>query len=262
MNEDGIGDNPYVIDAANQDNFPLMGTYYDFHITHKGEIYNVTVISNSTISELLFETGAETGNKIIHFDAIGKDGTIGFCRITIPIRFMYSPYIVLIDNEEISPTLLAVSNETHACLYFTYFHRNCTVTLISSEMLHLYYELLNNYLMLNVTYSDLLANFNSLLVNYTQLQERYLMLNMTYSDLLAGLNSLLVNYTQLQENYRELNNSYEEHLLAYSDDVQNMRNLVYIFVAATAIFIMSTIYLSKRAHESTRTRIKPSEEKE
>jgi hypothetical protein len=38
--------------------------------------------------------------------------------------------------------------------------------------------------------------------------------------------------------------------LDYSEKVNNIQNLMYIFAATTAIFIITTIYLSRNAHTS------------
>jgi len=220
INKDGIGDTPYDINAANKDNYPLMGMFSEFNITLERKTYSVTVISNSTISVFRFQIGAETGNKIIHFNATGEDDTVGFCRAKIPTKLMNYPHIVLVDSEEIIPKVLNVSNESYAYLYFTYPHKNQTITIIYSEALHLYNELLNDYLRLNETYHSLLENYNV----------------------------LLSNYTQLRISFGELNDSYLKHLLDYSEQMQNIRNLTYILAALTAIFIIATIYLSKRVH--------------
>jgi parallel beta-helix repeat protein len=326
INNDGIGDTPYAIDAVNEDNYPLMGTFSEFSITLERETYSVTVISNSTISVFSFQIGAETGNKIIHFNATGEDSTLGFCRVKIPTKLMNYPHIVLVDSEEILPTVLNVSNEAYAYLYFAYLHKNHTITIISSKTLALYFELLDGYLKLqkdlydlNETYYALLENYNILLSNYTQLQisfgelnnsyqmlsglnktyyellDNYLKLQKTYyalsgnytillynysqlqtsfhglnnsyfehlldySVLLGNYNILLYNYTQLQVSFHGLNDSYLEHLLDYSEQMQNIRNLTYILVALTAIFIITTIYLSKREHTNVITKIKAIEE--
>jgi parallel beta-helix repeat protein len=224
---DGFWDSPYVIDQSNQDNYPLAGMFSDFAITFRQKTYHVTVISNSTISEIIFEIGSETGNKIIYFNASGADGTVGFCRIAIPTEFMNYTYFILIGNEMIVPTLIAGSNETHSCLYFTYLHETTAIRIISPEAFHLYNELLDAYLKLQTDFDNL---------------------NMTYYDLLAYYNLLIGNYSQLQESYRELNSSYQEHLLDYSEQIQNLRNLMYIFAATAAVFIACTAYLSKRTH--------------
>ena len=227
LNGDGIGDYPYGIDVNNQDNHPLMGMFSDFSVTLEGETYHVTTICNSTISDFRFEIGSETGNKIIRFNATGKDGTIGFCRVMIPTELMNYPYIVLVGMEEIVPTLLDVSNETHVYRYFTYIHNSYTTTIISSKTSYLYNELLDKYVKLNATFYDLLGN---------------------YSVLLGSYGILLDNYSQLQKSYLELNSSYQNLLVGYSENVCNIQNLMYIFAATTAIFIMTTIYLSKHAH--------------
>jgi nitrous oxidase accessory protein len=279
---DGIGDTPYVIPGVT-DNRPLMGMFSDFSVIYQEETHHVTVISNSTVSEFEFEIGPETGNKIIRFNVTGKDGTVGFCRVRIPTELMNYSYIVLVDSEEIVPTLLDVSNATYVYLYFTYLQSSHAITIISSETLYLYNELLDKniglqinlynlnatyqdllsnygvflgnycqlqegYRELNDSYQDLLSNYGVFLGNYCQLQEGYRELNDSYQDLLSNYGVFLGNYCQLQEGYRELNDSYHEHLLDYSKNVQNIRNLMYIFAAITAIFIVTTIYLSKHAH--------------
>jgi hypothetical protein len=153
---------------------------------------------------------------------------------------MNYPYIVLVDYEEIIPTVLNVSNEAYAYLYFTYLNKNHTITVISSKTLALYFELLDGYVKLQKDLYDL---------------------NETYYALLENYNILLSNYTQLQITFGELNNSYLEHLIDYSEQMQNIRNLTYILVALAAILIITTIYLSKREHTNVTTRIKAIEEK-
>jgi len=228
-NGDGLGELPYVIDPNNRDKHPLMGTFSILNVAFESETHHVTTICNSTISGFRFEIGTETGSKIIRFNVTGEVGTVGFCRVSIPTKLMDYPNIVLFDTEEIFPTLLDVSNSVSICLYFTYNHSEHTVTIISSKTLYLYNELLDKYVKLE-----------------TDLQN----LNTTYYDCLNNYGILLGNYNQLQKRYLELNNSYQNHLLDYSKNVRNIRNLMYILAATTAIFIITTIYLSKHAHAS------------
>jgi parallel beta-helix repeat protein len=300
LNGDGIGDDPYVIDTNNQDIHPLMGMFFEFDIAFKGEIYHVIIVSNSTISDFKFEIGTETGNRIIHFNATGGNGTIGFCRITIPADFMNYPYIMLVGFEEVVPTLLDISNETYTCLYFTYSYENQTIIIISSETLRLYNELLYNYLELqtniynlNITYNNLMKNYTTLLADYGQLKKSFdelnasyqilyrlnatyyslvgdysklqlnlYGLNMTYYNLLGNYTALLTNYIQLQEDYNELDTSYQKHLSNYSENMHNIQSLIYIFVATTAIFIIIIIYLSKCAHTVLTTKTEVFKDKE
>jgi len=263
-NQDGIGETPYIIDEYNTDNYPLAGMFSDFRFDFNAETYHVNVISNSTISDFRFEIGQETGNKIVRFNATGEGGTVGFCRVMIPIELMNYSYIVLVGMEEIFPTKLNVTSETYDYLYFTYIQNSHIITIISSKMLYLYYELLDKYTKLetdlydlNATYqelqnnyTDFLSNYNIFLINYSELQQSHQELNNSYYDFLSNYSILLTSYSELQQSHQELNNSYQELLLDYSKKVNNIQNLMYMFAATTAIFIITTIYLSRSAHAS------------
>jgi parallel beta-helix repeat protein len=217
---DGIGDVPYFINSDNQDTRPLMGKVSNFTTIFKSETYQTSIISNSTVSNFRFEIGAETGNRIIRFDVAGLANSAGFSRVRIPVKLMNYPFIVLVSDEEVTPTLLDVSNETFGYVYFTYTQSVQSVAVISSKTLQLYDELFTMY-------ADLQFALQSLNATYT---------------------ALLDNYTQLQESYLEMNNSYLQHLQNYNMNLSNVQNLMYIFAATTAIFTVTTVYLSKRVH--------------
>jgi Mg2+ and Co2+ transporter CorA len=107
--------------------------------------------------------------------------------------------------------------------------------LISSEALRLYYGLLDRFV---------------------DMQRQFYGLNASYYSLLDNFTTLLSNQSQLQERFDGLNNSFYDHLLDYDTQMQNMRNLMYILAAATAIFLIATVYLSRIAHSRAKTRIK------
>lgn len=222
---DGIGDTPYVIDANNQDRYPLMGIFSDFKVAWKDKTHHATTICNSTISNFRFEIGKETGNKIVSFNVAGEDGTIGFCRVMIPIELMKLPPVVLIDEEEIAPTLLDASNKTGIRLYFTYVHSSHAITVISSRLMFLYNELLDRYLRLQTDFQDLNSTYHELLDNYSQLQEQYDRLNTSHQELQGNHTSLLFEHAQ------------------------SIRSLLYVFIATITIFIIATVYLSTHAHK-------------
>ena len=210
LNGDGIGDTPYVIDANNQDTHPLIGAFSDFNIIWEDKTYHATTICNSTISNLRFTIGRETGNRIISFYVTGEDGTVGFCRVEIPTDIMNYPYVVLVDEEEIIPTLLDFSNKTHVYLCITYVPSSHTITIISSKLMYLYNELLDKYEKLQIDFRNL---------------------NSTYYELLDNYSALLGDHTSL--------------LLEHA---HNIRSLMYVFIATTAIFIIAAVYLSTHAH--------------
>jgi parallel beta-helix repeat protein len=227
---DGTGIENYVAPGI-IDHHPLMGEFHGFDATLTGETYQASIISNSTVSGFGFEVGTETGNKIIHFNVSGPRDTVGFSRITIPTGLMNTSVLVLVGEKETAPTWLNSQNTAYNYLYLTYTQSNQTILIISSRTLDLYNQLLNETDTLNATYTTLLNSYANLMGNYSQLQQSYL----------------------------NLTASYQEHLLDYNQNLQNVRSIMYMFAAATAILIIITVYLSKQAHSRP---TKPPEDKE
>jgi ABC-type phosphate transport system permease subunit len=81
-------------------------------------------------------------------------------------------------------------------------------------------------------------------------------LNTTYHELLHANSLLLGNYSQLQQSYFELNQTLTDHLNDFSEQAQNMRNLLYIYAITIAFFLIITVYLSKQAHSQGKRRNK------
>lgn len=335
---DGIWDTPRMIDSG-RDNYPLKGPLTDFAVVSTGNEYHIVTISNSTITGFRFGLGSETGNKILVFNAANAKNVAGFCRMTIPNEFMRYPYVMLMDDGEVTPTLLSVSNSTYAFIYFAFSGQNRTVTIISSRVQNRYDELLAKYLevqanltdlnlkyfallsdysallaqlsSLNGSYNELSSNYHILQANLDNISSAYDVLNASYSNLGAQLSSLnmlyddllsdyfvlqtalngtnmnylallnnyatlqatlssltvantnlLNNYSRLWEGFNELNASYAEHLSGYTQQTQNLRNMLYLFSAISAVFIVTTVYLSKSAHDSKTAGKKVPEEKE
>lgn len=114
--QDGIGDTPYVLEEGNQDNHPLMGKFSVFNVTSG---HSITLISNSTISNLQFDQE----NRIVGISATGPNGTLGFCRMRIPTALVDGVYKILVNNRE--PLMLKeLPNSTglYKYLYVTYTH--------------------------------------------------------------------------------------------------------------------------------------------
>ncbi len=229
-NRDGIGEFAYGIDVANRDSKPLMGMFFNFTAKLARETFVVSTISNSTVTDFRFETGSETGNQMLLFNVDGEDGTTGFCRVAIPVRLM-NYTLVLVGSEEIEPNVVTNSDKENTYLYFAYEQSRQTVAIISSKMVNMYNELLNQYYMLQNILQDYLADLNS-----------------TYLGLLADYTALVESYSQLQQEYNLLNSSYYEHLRDYDESLENTRNLMYIFAGAAGVLIVATVYMSKRAN--------------
>jgi parallel beta-helix repeat protein len=132
-NQDGIGDTPHVIDANNTDHYPLMGHFENFNISTWSQpndgFEEVDVISNFTISDLGLYVWLTTPNQYLQAGQLflrlvpvqEHDMPAGFCRMTLPNDMLNtSDHIVLTDMAPISVNKLAISNNTHTTLYFTF----------------------------------------------------------------------------------------------------------------------------------------------
>lgn len=127
--QDGVGDTSYALDTNNEDNHPLMGTFYDFTVSCEEETYHITAISNSTISNFGV-VHDDKSIKMITFNVTGLNNTMGFCRVMIPHSLMNGNYTVLVDGSPVFHRILPCSNSTISYLYFTYFHTDHEVMII------------------------------------------------------------------------------------------------------------------------------------
>ena len=96
-------------------------------------------------------------------------------------------------------------------------------------------ELKNNYDSLSSNYTELLSSYNLVSLDYDSLQTEY-------DNLLNNYNSLNSDYNSLQADYNDLKSEHE----ALTTDVGTTRNLNYLFIITTIIFIATTIYLAIR----------------
>jgi len=135
-NNDGIGDTPYVIDANNTDNYPLMGMFCEFKVTYftpplVSHTCNVTVISNSSVSDFVAPIWVEHPEVIfLEFNVTGAEGSTGFCRVSFPTAMMNRTYHVFVSGTEVQHILLPCSNADYSYLYFTYTHSTKEVVII------------------------------------------------------------------------------------------------------------------------------------
>ena len=118
---DGIGDVPYVIDANNTDDYPLMGVFSTFNVAAG---VDVQVVSNSTVSGFQFNGTA------ILFNVSGVNGTTGFCNVRVPTALLNGTLTVFVNGTQVQYSLLPISNGTQIYLYFTYGHSTEQVTIM------------------------------------------------------------------------------------------------------------------------------------
>jgi len=251
LDQDGIGDYPYTIGERGRDIYPLMGMFFGFEITLNGEKYNVNIISNSSISNYTFRVD-ETGSIILCFEAITEKFASGFVRVAVPAELADNPLITLIDDMKVKPKILNASDADYVHFYLSYTWGKHTVKIISSTVLGLYRKLLT----LNSSYQMLLEEYFALLANYSELQSENEKLKLGLSILNSSYSALLANYSALQQNYTKLNSDYQKHLSDYSENLQNTQNLVYILMTSTAVFLATTVYLSRQAQVSAKNKMR------
>jgi hypothetical protein len=92
---------------------------------------NVTVISNSTISDFVAPIWIEHPEVIfLQFNVSGAEGSTGFCRVSFPTAMMNGTCHVSVNGTEILYTLLSCSDANYSYLYFNYTHSTQEVIII------------------------------------------------------------------------------------------------------------------------------------
>jgi len=103
-----------------------------FQVNVNGAIFNITILSNSTITSFNF---SKTEKKIT-FNVTGPDGTLGFCNVAIPNALFDAPpeeWRVLVDNKAVDAKMTPI-NATYTSLYFKYIHTTHKVTIMKPDM--------------------------------------------------------------------------------------------------------------------------------
>lgn len=129
VDEDGIGDTAYTLDANNTDRYPLMAPITVFDAgTWNGTLCKIAIVSNSTVSG--FELNII--QKTLSFNVSGLDGDAGFCRITIPNLIVQNlwqnKYIILLNG---TPwPFRNWTDTTNTYIYLNYTHSEHEITVI------------------------------------------------------------------------------------------------------------------------------------
>jgi parallel beta-helix repeat protein len=125
---------PYVIDSNNTDRYPLMGPFQTFSVgTWNGTAYSVDTVSNSTLSNFIFNPSTKT----LTFDVTDITSATGFCRVAIPTGLMWSDnppagWLVYVEGTLYNnQTIIQSGNYTY--IYFTYTQGTKTVQITSTS---------------------------------------------------------------------------------------------------------------------------------
>ena len=218
-------------------------TYLYFTYVHDG--YTITIISSKTL-HLYYELLDNYYELLDKYNTLETD----LYNLNATYHDFLSDYFVLLSNfSELQISHLELNSSYYSFLsdYFV--------------LLSNFSELQISHLELNSSYYSFLSDYFVLLSNFSELQISHLELNSSYYSFLSDYFVLLSNFSELQISHLELNSSYQEHLSDYSQNLHNIRNLIYISAATTAIFIITTVYLSKNAHASKTKILEEAEKK-
>jgi len=154
------------------------------------------------------------------------------------------PYFMDVHNQDNYPLMTPITPlyydllEAYSVLLADYQDLNSTYY----ELLSDYLELQSNYNSLNLTYFELVQNYNLLQDSFDSLTTSYSELQAQYSSLNSAYNSLLTSYNDLQADYAELQLEQEPIM----NELNNARNLMYVFITTTVILAATTVYFAAR----------------
>jgi len=102
-----------------------------YHLTYGGTDYSVTILTNSIVSNFIFDNA----RRLINYSVTGSSETEGFCNVTVPKPLLDGEPVVFIDDSEVCPCLSPSTsiNATHYLIHFTYTHSTHTVTIGGSQ---------------------------------------------------------------------------------------------------------------------------------
>lgn len=88
-----------------------------FPIDWNGDTFNVTMISDSTISNFNFSQP----DMQISFNVTGPAGKAGYCNVTIPKNLLRdSPWTILLNGTDWTTSCTITENATHTFIYIPY----------------------------------------------------------------------------------------------------------------------------------------------
>jgi hypothetical protein len=116
---DGVGDVSYVVGKNNVDNCPLMGEFTEAVVYVKDVAYGISVISNSSVSEIQYNRGENS----ISLAALGRNGTVGFARVAVPktlLEDVQEETVGFLVNGELPIVKNSWADEAHVYFYLVY----------------------------------------------------------------------------------------------------------------------------------------------
>jgi len=122
-------------------------------VTADSQTFYVETRSNSTITNFEF---SQT-EKSITFNVTGSTGTKGWVNVTIPKVLLDGPWVILIDNNDVTGTATITTNQTHTFIYITYTHSTHKITIIGTYVIPEYTPLIMLTTLITITATTILA---------------------------------------------------------------------------------------------------------
>ena len=135
LDGNGIGETPYIINANNMDNYPLIKPWSPlrtFKVVWEEVTYYITIHSNNTVASFNFSQQL----KQISFKVTGPLGAEGLCLVTIPKNLLWvrpgMPWLVMVDTDNVTPMCTISENDTHAFISIPVTFSTRKVTIIGT----------------------------------------------------------------------------------------------------------------------------------
>lgn len=203
-------------------------------VVHFNTYYPIIEIESSNISVLRFNLTElyEHYYKESYLEKVGRTQFTGLKPDSnVPIVFeigMPEPKELWKITPEGTMTQLTDWNYQNSTVLLSFEHGGPTVSMIFGDSSTNYHNLLADFNALNMSYISLDSGYNNLMSDYDSLQSSYYQLNSSNSA--------------LQDSYSELQSDRE----AIASELSIVRNLMYIFVATTAMLEATTVYFAIR----------------
>lgn len=226
--------------------YNIQGLHLNYSLTsfifHNSFVENEQQILIGESFDNVWDDGYPSGGNYWS-DYIGNDTLFGVYQNETGYDWIGdSPYVIDQNNTDRYPLMHPFVLETEE------------IRVAYRNLLLKYNDLVNDFKSLNSTYYQLLNDHSELVSEFENLNSTYYQHLLDYSELLANytslknshddLNSMFVqltaNYTTLQNSYNQLQSRQE----AITTDLNSVRNLAYISIGTTIVFIATTIFLA------------------
>jgi outer membrane protein assembly factor BamB len=116
-----------VVYAASRDGkiYAFMGSLQTYDVPWESQVYQVTILSNSSLLDFQFSQP----DKTVSFSIVGPKGMPSFCNVTIPKSLLDDQWTVKVDTQDTSPIITHDDSNTY--IYVSYTHTSTSAITIT-----------------------------------------------------------------------------------------------------------------------------------